>query len=190
MRPSYLPWLQRLTVYLASTIFPPRNLETAQPIAAFTTAAEADKEAVLTKPSGEVEKAKVVKRGTRGVVEFKKTQRPGLYTLQLPSGAPIHYVVNADRRESNLAKLTEKEIGELARAHGVSLVRSAAEYKQVEQKRRFGTELWKWLLWALLIFVIAEMVLQQIFAGVRSRPRSAVPGSPIGSPAFMGGATR
>jgi hypothetical protein len=190
MRPSYLPWLQRLTVYLASTIVPPRNLETAQPIAAFTAAAEADKEAVLTKPNGEVEKAKVVKHGTRGVVEFKKTQRPGLYTLQLPSGAPIHYVVNADRRESNLAKLTEKEIGELARAHGVSLVRSAAEYKQVEQKRRFGTELWKWLLWALLIFVIAEMVLQQIFAGIRSRPRSAVPGSPIGSPAFMGGATR
>jgi hypothetical protein len=190
MRPSYLPWLQRLTVYLASTIFPPRNLESMQPIAAFTAAADVDKEALLTKPSGEVEKAKVVKRGTRGVVEFTKTQRPGLYTLQLPSGAPVHYVVNADRRESNLAKLTEKEISDLVRAHNVSLVRSAAEYKQIEQKRRFGTELWKWLLWALLVFVIAEMVLQQIFAGVRSRARTPAAGAPIGSPAFMGGAAR
>jgi len=190
MRPSYLPWLQRLTVYLASTIFPPRNLDVSAPIAAFTAAAEVDKDAMLTGPSGEVEKAKVVKRGTRGVVEFTKTQRPGLYTVQLPSGLPVHYVVNADRRESNLAKLTEKEIGDLARAHGVSLVRSSAEYKQVEQKRRFGTELWKWLLWGLLIFVIAEMVLEQIFAGVRSRSRSATAGSPIGSPAFMGGVAR
>jgi hypothetical protein len=190
MRPSYLPWLQRLTVYLASTIVPPRNLEVGNAIAAFTAAADVDKEATLTKPSGEIEKAKVVKRGTRGLVDFTKTQRPGLYALQLPSGSPIHYVVNADRRESNLAKLTEKEISDLVRVHEVSLVRSAAEYKQVEQKRRFGTELWKWLLWGLLIFVIAEMVLEQIFAGVRSRVRSTDPGSPIGSPAFMGGATR
>ena len=190
MRPSYLPWLQRLTVYLASTIYPDRNLDVGKEIAAFTAAADADKEATLTKPSGEVDKSKIVKQGTRGVVKFTRTQRPGLYTLQLPSGAPIHYVVNADRRESNLAKLTEKEIGDLTRAHNVSLVRSAAEYKQVEQKRRFGTELWKWLLWGLLIFVIGEMVLQQIFAGVRSRRRSSSPSSPLGSPAFIGGSTR
>lgn len=190
MRPSYLPWLQRLTVYLASTIYPPRNLEVGKEIAAFTASAEVDKEATLTKPSGEVDKAKIAKQGTRGVVRFTGTQRPGLYTLQLPSGAPIHYVVNADRRESNLAKLTEKEISDLAQAHNVSLVRSAAEYKQVEQKRRFGTELWKWLLWGLLIFVIGEMVLQQIFAGVRSRARSTSPSSPLGSPAFIGGSTR
>jgi hypothetical protein len=190
MRPSYLPWLQRLTVYLASTTYPPRNLEVGNAIAAFTAAADVDKEATLTKPSGEIDKAKVVKRGTRGLVEFTKTQRPGLYTLQLPGGSPIHYVVNADRHESDLAKLTEKEIGDLVRAHDVSLVRSATEYKQSEQKRRFGTELWKWLLWGLLIFVIAEMVLEQIFAGVRSRRRVGDAGSPIGSPAFMGGAAR
>jgi hypothetical protein len=190
MRPSYLPWLQRLTVYLASTIFPPRNLDVGNEIAAFTAGADVDKEAMLTKPSGEVEKAKVVKRGTRGLVEFTTTQRPGLYTLQLPSGSPIHYVVNADRRESNLAKLPAKEIGDLARAHEVSLVRTAAEYKQVEQKRRFGTELWKWLLWGLLIFVIAEMVLEQVFAGVRSRNRAPDAGLALGSPAFLGGAAR
>jgi hypothetical protein len=190
MRPSYLPWLQRLTVYLASTIFPPRNLEVGNRIAAFTAAADVDKEATLSKPSGEVEKAKVVKRGTRGLVEFTKTKRPGLYTLQLPSGLPIHYVVNADRHESDLAKLSAKEIGDLARAHGVSLVRTAAEYKQVEQKRRFGTELWKWLLWGLLILVIAELVLEQIFAGVRSRNRAPDTSSVLGSPAFLGGAAR
>jgi hypothetical protein len=190
MRPSYLPWLQRLTVYLASTIFPPRNLKVEDSIAAFTSAADVDKEATLTKPSGEVEKAKVVKRGTRGLVEFTKMQRPGLYTLQLPSGLPVHYVVNADRRESDLAKLTAKEIGDLTRAHEVSLVHSAAEYKQVEQKRRFGTELWKWLLWGLLIFVIAEVVLEQIFAGVRSRSRAANGGTLAGSPGFMRGATQ
>jgi hypothetical protein len=169
MRPFYLPLMQRLTVYLASTVFPPRNLDVGKPLAAFTSPADIGKEAVLTTSAGEAVKLKIAKRSTRGVVEFTKTQRPGLYTLALPSAPPIHYVVNANRRESDLAKLTDNEIANLASTHGVTLVRSAAEYKQLEQKRRFGTELWKWLLWALLIFVVAEVVLQQLFAGVRTR---------------------
>lgn len=179
MRPFYLPLLQRLTVHLASTIFPPRNLSVGKPIAAFAAIADVDKEATLTSPSGEVARQKVAKRGSRGLVEFPRTQRPGLYTLQLPSGAPIHYVVNADRRESDLAKLEPKEITDLATAHNVAVVHSAAEYKQLEQKRRFGTELWKAVLWTLLIFIVAEMVLQQIFAGVRRRRREPIPLSGI-----------
>jgi len=173
MRPFYLPLLQRLTVHLASTIFPPRNLGVGKPIAAFANVTDVDKEATLTGPDGGVAKAKVAKRGNRGLVEFPKTQRPGLYTLQLPSGSPIHYVVNADRRESDLAKLEPKEIADLAKAHEVALVSSASEYKQLEQKRRFGTELWKTLLWAMFLLIVAEMVLEQIFAGVRRRRRAA-----------------
>jgi hypothetical protein len=160
-------------VHLASTIFPPRNLAVGKPIAAFANVSDIDKEATLTAPNGEVSKAKVAKRGNRGLVEFAKSQRPGLYTLQLPSGSPIHYVVNADRRESDLAKLEPKEITDLAKAHDVALVGSTAEYKQLEQKRRFGTELWKSLLWTMFLLIVAEMVLEQIFAGVRRRRQPA-----------------
>jgi len=173
MRPFYLPLLQRLTVHLASTIFPPRNITVGKPIAAFAIVTDIDKEATVTAPNGEVSKAKVAKRGNRGLVEFSKTQRTVLYTLQLPSGSPIHYVVNADRRESDLAKLEPKEIADLAKAHDVALVRSAAEYMQLEQKRRFGTELWKSLLWTMFVFMAAEMVLEQLFAGVRRRKQPA-----------------
>ncbi|MDQ3622341.1 MAG: VWA domain-containing protein, partial [Verrucomicrobiota bacterium] len=35
MRPFYLPLLQRLSVYLASTVYPPRNLEVGKPLVAF-----------------------------------------------------------------------------------------------------------------------------------------------------------
>ncbi|MEQ1859821.1 MAG: BatA domain-containing protein [Chthoniobacteraceae bacterium] len=170
MRPFYLPLLQRLTVYLASTIFPPRNLESGKPIAAFLPAADVDKKATLTLPGGDAVELKIARKGSLGDAEFARTQRPGLYTLTPPGGQPIHYVVNANRRESDTSKLTGAEIDALAKSHGVVLVRSSAEYKQLDQKRRFGTELWKPLLWALLIFFIAEMVLQQIFAGVRRKP--------------------
>lgn len=170
MRPFYLPLLQRLTVYLASTIFPPRNLDAGKPIAAFLPAADVEKKATLTLPDGDATELKVVRKGSLGVAEFARTQRPGLYTLTPPSGAPINYVVNANRRESDTSKLGDQEISDVAKSHGVLLVRSSAEYKQLEQKRRFGTELWKPLLWTLLVFFVGEMVLEQLFAGVRRKP--------------------
>jgi hypothetical protein len=94
-------------------------------------------------------------------------------------------VVNADRRESDLAKLEPREIADLAKAHDVALVGSAAEYRQLEQKRRFGTELWKSLLWTMFVFMAAEMVLEQLFAGVRRRKQPVtVAGIPqVGQPA-------
>jgi hypothetical protein len=179
MRPSYLPLLQRLSIYLASNVYPPRNLEVGKPLLAFLAPADVDKEAVLNTPAGEAVKIKVVKRGERGVIEYTKTQRPGLYTLQPPSGPVVHYVVNADRRESDLSKLTDKEIADLARQHGVPLVHNGTEFKQLEQTRRYGTEIWKALLWTLLAFIFMELILQQIFAGVRGRRRGKVAGAPI-----------
>jgi hypothetical protein len=175
MRPSYLPLLQRLTVHLASTIYPPRNLDVGKPLAAFLPAADIEKKATLTTPAGEAIELPVAKRGTRGVIEYAKTQRPGLYTLQPPSGQAMHFVVNANRRESDLSKLPDAEIAALAKAHDIPLVRNAAEYKQQEQRRRFGTEMWKPLLWALLAFVVGEIVLEQIFAGVRRTKSQGVP---------------
>lgn len=176
LRPFYLPLLQRLSVYLASTIYPPRNLEVGRPIAAFLPAADAEKRATLTTPDGEAVELKVQKKGNLGVVDFDRTRLPGLYTLQPPSGGPIHFVVNADRHESDLSKLSEQEINELAKAHQVTLVRSAAEYRQADQKQRFGTELWKPLLWLLLAFLVGEMLLEQFFAGVgRRRPARVSP---------------
>lgn len=169
LRPFYLPLLQRLTVYLASTVHPPRNLEVGRPVAAFLPAADAGKKVTLKTPAGGAIELPAVKSGGRSVVEFGKTQQPGLYTLTLPDGSPVHYVVNASRRESDLQKLTPKEIDDLAKTHGVRVVRSGAEYQQQEYSRRYGMELWKPLLWALLGLCFAELILQQRFARAKGR---------------------
>jgi hypothetical protein len=165
MRPFYLPIIQRLSVYLASTVYPPRNLDVGRPLVAFLPAVDAGKKATLTLPDGAAVELPVIKKADRGVVEFEKTQRPGLYTLTPPgSAAPVHFVVNASRRESDLRKLSDKEIADLAAGHGVSLVRSGAEYKALESARRFGREFWKAALWVLLAMTFLELFLQQRFA--------------------------
>ena len=169
MRPLYLPLLQRLAVYLASNVYPPRNLAVGKPLLAFLPLADVNKDATVTTPGGEAVKLKIVKKGERGVIEFLKTQRPGLYTLEPPAGGIVHYVVNADRRESDLAKLSDKEIADLAKQHGVALVHSGAEFKALEQTRRYGTEWWKTILWVLLALIFLELILQQVFAGVRGK---------------------
>jgi hypothetical protein len=174
-RPSYLPLVQRLAVYLASNVYPPRNLEIGQNLVSFLPAATAGRKAIVHGPDGVPMDVPVTKRGERGVVEFGPVRVPGLYTVTPPGEAPIHYVFNADRKESDLVKLTEAEINDLGRANNIPVVRSAAEYKALEAQQRFGSELWKWVLLGLLIFLFLELLLQQWFARSRGKvPVSAV----------------
>lgn len=182
MRPFYLPMMQRLAIYLASTVFPPRNLDVSKPLVAFLPVADAGKKAALALPDGTTREVPVTKKGERGVVEFPKTQQPGLYTLTSPSGTPTHFVVNTSRRESDLQRLTDAEIADFAKSHGVSVVHSGAEYKQLDHTRRFGSEFWRSLLWLLLALIFAELFLQQRFARVRrvKAEEGFVPGIPKG----------
>lgn len=175
MRPFYLPLLQRLSIYLASTVFPPRNLEVSKPLVAFLPVADAGKRAALALPDGTTRDVPVVKKGERGVVEFARTQQPGLYTLNAPGGSVTHFVVNTSRRESDLQKLTDAEIADFAKAHRVALVRSGAEYKQLDRTRRYGSEFWRPLLWLLLALLFLELFLQQRFSRVRRRTTGGVP---------------
>ena len=166
-RPFYLPLVQRLCVHLASTVNPPRNLEIGRSIVSFLPVTAAGKKALLTAPDGTTAEMPVVKKDERGVVETAPLYQPGLYTLQPPGGQPIHYVVNSDRRESDLARLADTEIAEFAKAHSVAVVHSSAEFRENEHRQRFGQELWKWALLALLVLIFLELILQRLFARAR-----------------------
>lgn len=184
MRPVYLPLLQRLTVYSCGSSFPARNLEPGKPMVALLGADNAGKTLRLTLPDGIRVELPVSKQGARGVLEYSDTQKPGIYRLTLPDGERIHFAVNASRKESELKRLSEGEILDLARANGVDIVGSLEEYLQRERSLRFGRELWKPLLWGLLAVVLAELILAQCFG-------SAVAGAPKESvrafaPAFAG----
>lgn len=122
-------------------------------------------------PDGLSYELPIEKKGERGVVEFARTQQPGVYTLKAPGGVTSQYVVQASRRESDLQKLSTQEINDLAKQHNVALVRSSAEYQALESTRRFGTEFWKTLLWLLLGLAFLELILQQRFARAKGGSR-------------------
>jgi len=163
-RPFYLPLMQQLVTYLASKVYPPRNVDVGKPLVAFLPASDAGKKGVLTDPEGKAREVVIQPKGTRAVAEFGETQRPGLYVLDAPNNNRIHFVVNVDRKESDLSQLPDAEVQSVAKAMGASVVKSFNDYRSLDQQRRFGQEIWQLLLAAMVGLVFLEMVLEQLFA--------------------------
>ena len=53
---------------------------------------------------------------------------------------------------------------ESASSLNADVANSWSEYKSLDHARRFGREFWKPLLWALLVLLFGELILQQWFA--------------------------
>ena len=70
-------------------------------------------------------------------------------------------VVNTARGESDLERMTEQEIQDLALEMDAALVKNYEEYRDTDRTRRFGQEIWVGLLWLVLIVAFGELFLIQ-----------------------------
>jgi len=166
-RPAYLPLMQQLVAYLASTVYPPRNVSVGQQLAALLGPENADKTAVITDPEGKRHELKAVLKDDHCLVEFADTELPGLYALETPDNETIHFVVNTSSKESDLKLLDDAEFAELAQQMQAEAVSSADQYLQLDKRRRFGREMWKSLLAAVLVLCLIEILLQQRFGMIK-----------------------
>jgi hypothetical protein len=167
-RSFYVPLMQRLVTYLGSTVYPSRNIDAGSPLVAFVPSAEIGKSATVTDSSGRRYDVTPESAGSHGIVQFRQTERPGVYTLAFAGGDTTHFAVNTSRAESDLGSLTESQRKTVAQELGAKLVHSNAEYDRSDYTSRFGHELWQKLIGILLLLSFAELILQQRFAGGRS----------------------
>lgn len=161
VRSFYLPLTQRLVVYLASTIFPPRNFEVGKPAAVFLDKADIGKKAMMLDPAGQKYDVTVADKGTRGLAEFTATQRPGQYLLTAPDGKVTHFIASTSRDESDLLLLSEAEREAAAKPFEAKVISSFKEFQELDRSRRFGSELWRPLMWLVLAMLFSELFLQQ-----------------------------
>ncbi len=166
-RPFYLPLMQRLVTYLAIAVEPRRNLAAGQTIVAPFT--DNPGTVIVTRPDGKQVELKEKHREDPRLVEYSGTDQEGVYTLQTASMPLMHYVVVADRVESNLKRLDQDEMTTLAESLDATVVASADEFIQQDSKRRYGREIWRPLYWAMFVLVIAELLLQQWLSGIKLR---------------------
>ncbi len=161
LRPFYLPLMQQLVTYLAAHFEPPRNVDIGRPLVAVLPAALGGKTVAVSEPDGKKHPLVVAAEGGRALAQFNDTRKPGLYILEAPDRAPVHFVVNASRAESDLVQLPADEIAAAAKPFEATLVNSWDEYRQLEQRRRYGRDVWRPFLWTLLGLVFFELWLEQ-----------------------------
>ncbi|MDC0144672.1 BatA domain-containing protein [Verrucomicrobia bacterium] len=166
-RPFYVPLAQRLCTYLASSLFPPRNLGVGSSAVAFFPPERIGQMATMRDTQGKLTELAIESRGSKGVAEFAGTGRPGLYTMAGPDKNPIHFVVNTSRVESNLQQLEPDEREQLAQGLKADLVGSVEDYRALDHTRRFGQEIWKPLFILVLILLFGELLLQRRMARQR-----------------------
>ncbi|NNJ28109.1 hypothetical protein LzC2_42200 [Planctomycetes bacterium LzC2] len=199
LRPSFVPLMQGLAATLATRPAPPATLVPGEPAIASVPAAVEAVAAVA--PDGRRSSVTAVESSEEEVDEgdgapvvrlarYENTRLPGFYELSWPSAGPddpaiARFAVSADPRESVPGTLSEAEGAALAERLGATIVTSAAEYRARDDRRRHGSELWRWVLAGLLAALFLELILQQRF--------SMVPGGRslgAGTPDAAAGGTR
>jgi hypothetical protein len=168
MRPSYLPLVQQLVTTIQAQVTPPCNIRAGEPAVAMLPGDAEGMPLSLTAPDGTRHTVRPVRRGTHSVVQFDRTQEPGVYTLIGPDARPLHFVAETSRTESDLRLLDSERLTKLAADLGGDLVDSSAEYARLDRTRRHGREVWQFLLSGLLGLMFVELVLEQRFTRVRT----------------------
>ncbi len=169
-RPFYIPLMQQLVSHVASSVEPPRNILSGQPMSALLPRAMVGHRATMTDPAGRRHALTVGDGGLRGVIDFRGARQLGLYTLEFPGGdhPALHFVVNTPRQESDLRQLSRDEVATIARQTGGEMVTSIEAYHELDQRRRHGREIWPWFFWAVLAMCFLEMLLQYRFSSAKA----------------------
>lgn len=164
VQPSYLPLVHQLVTYLASHVFPPRNVEIGEPLIAVLPATSVGNSVTWLDPQGQRHLQPVVRRGSRAITEFRSTRRPGLYVVQLPDGKALHFVVRTQRHESELTCLDRDALRDLATELNATVADSATAVHEIDRATRHGRPIWTVMVALLLALLFLELYLQQRFA--------------------------
>lgn len=172
MQPVFVPLVQEWVSWMATRGLPPRNVAVGQ-TAVVHWSQDTDRTWQWTSPDGALQDAVVDTQDHRQTFQFPSLRKPGVYALVGASPVAdrqdetIYVAATADPAESHLLRLSDAEIAEIADALGATVADSGAAYLQLDNTRRFGREIWRPLLLALLAMMVLEVFLQQYFAGVR-----------------------
>ena len=172
-RSCYLPLVQQLASYLADQVTPPRNLSSGSNISHYLPEDRSGEKFQLQLPNGQMRNLVSKTIGEKIIVEFPETRLPGMYQLKSESNEIVHFSVGSSPSESQLEKLSKKEIKEkTAEFAGIVDIIDGTKndafstYQKLDRERTFGRETWKILLGAVLALILLEIILQRSFGKI------------------------
>jgi hypothetical protein len=178
LRPSYLPWVHRLTAYLTQE---PSRRETFHLTGDVVELAPAEGGGAprVRKPDRTAAFARW--DAATGLPEFDETEQPGVYAVEAADGKPAGlFAVNLEAYESKLTYLDEAGVkaGRLASRPLAVYVDDPA---QLPAAGGGDSRLWAWVLLLVLAVAVAEPTLaNRISAAFFARPRAVPSPAPAG----------
>ena len=166
IKPAFLPLVHRTVSYLLRGRGARRNGHVGSELVLPLSAAGVHASATIVGPDGQSRQATVEPAEGIGAVRTTDTGRSGVYRLQI--GSPVNrafaVAMNLDTAESDLAKLDKDTLGANLGHWDCRYVSRwpSGGAVTVEQDRR--SDLYRYLLMALLVLLVAESVLAWHFA--------------------------
>lgn len=150
-RTDFVPFVHEL-VFAIAGLGERRNVRTGDPL--LLTVAEPDEAWEVIDPTGERHPARAYETARANFVRFAETDLPGVYRFdsdQAGKGRSEPFLVDFDRRESNLQSLVDAEWDQITEHPAIVRHERATPLTVTETAEVPKTELW----WLLLLLVIA-----------------------------------
>lgn len=166
LKPIYVPYVYQLLSYLGQGATAHRNLRLDEPMFLSLPLTDANKSVRVTAPSGKTT-AQNSTLGAQGVTfSYANTSRAGVYRVSVEDSKTADaFAVGRPPDEGNLVYADPVSA---AQASGVpsgrfTVASTPAQMEASVNRSRYGTEVWRSLLWAILPLLFLESLLAQIW---------------------------
>jgi hypothetical protein len=179
-RPDYVSLLHELIFHLG-TGTTSRNVDVGTPLMLPVDRGFSAEKFAFYGPGGSSFPAKAAGDDVNPVVMLDDTRLPGIYTLRpkdepqpvAQHGPPERFVVNFDRHESDLTRLSTSERTALQLHDRMAFVRSWDEIRRRSFAAGAATELWRWMLFLFVAILAAELLLTRSLVKGGHTPQGA-----------------
>ncbi len=160
-RNDFVPFLHEMIFHLASRRLG-RNVAPGQPLQLEIDPDKTAGDFLFIDPGGREHAAQAGGDAVRPLVRFADTAVAGVYRCVergTTGQAGESFVVVSDRIESDLTPLTAEDRARLSAGDRVRFIDHVDEIRQAMQEDESPTELWRWLLVAVLALLVGEVML-------------------------------
>jgi hypothetical protein len=173
-RPSYLVLLDQIALYLSSTAQLMRNVNVNEPLELLLKPEDYSPSFTLTTPKQGITSLSPLRTGEQDfTLIYKNTENNGLYTLtqtEEDSSPRIisYFSVNVNPEEGDLRRITGQEIRTLYPNFKFEIAGEQNTNKtEPANVRPPSSNIWKYLIYSVLILLVSETILAQIFGNYR-----------------------
>ena len=163
---DYLPLVQDLVVFLSGTVQPPINLQLGEMLLYAADVRDsarahtgARNKALIHLPDGSERVLPLSYDDGQWLGQFTETRQAGLYRVTCPGRDDRFYAVHLDPDEGNLATLTTKQRGEIARQLHASFVTSHKQLAIRMEREQSAREWWQPIILVAVLLLMFELFL-------------------------------